>query len=156
MAENVQFLRGQLQEKEETVGNLCLELEAADERIKDLQVCMFDLQDSNAKYAVLVQEQEVRNRALEERLQQETADSMLNIYVHNKQLSQLIEARDAAVQAANDKSEGVKCGICCKPSASFAALVCEHVVCNECVSKISRCPYCRQDAVIIYKFKAWW
>jgi septal ring factor EnvC (AmiA/AmiB activator) len=141
------------------------DLDSADIRIRDLEVMVFDLQDSNSKYAL--NQQDLLTRAIRsEAARQDACQELItSMQVHTREMSLLMDHYDkertrhiAQLGQVNTPS----CLLCCESEeeTEFTVLEpCRHVVCSNCRLRINTCPFCRkeinQDSADV-TFKRWW
>jgi hypothetical protein len=48
-------------------------------------------------------------------------------------------------------TEGTDCQVCYTPSSHKLGLNCGHVMCEQCVHVIKKCPFCRQTITITHR-----
>lgn len=144
----IRLREGALADMQQKLHAAETEVEMADERIRDLQISMFDLQESNSNYAVSMQQKLLGEQNLRNHIRMLQEELLSFVHVHHKQMTMLKNERM--------EEQPVTCGICQEASETYDVLACKHAMCTVCARQLTECPYCRDEVDVVHSFVPWW
>ncbi len=145
---------------QQRIDDLLDDMEVADERVGRLEMSLIDLQESNSKYAVLLQDYLNQIARADVSLKRLSKDMIAIVSAHHRKIQILLNEREALLkrtQAAEDNGgNAAVCLICAGDASEYVVFSCKHAVCDRCSQKIEDCPVCRSRITCRVPVIKWW
>jgi uncharacterized coiled-coil DUF342 family protein len=125
-----------------------IELDAADIRVRDLEISNMDLQESNSTYAIKMQHSLATKAHMDSELYFLRFEAANSIERHIKEMFLIVSEKKKfqdesmilkmEINDLRHTSKIIQCNICVKENCkNFTALVCGHVICSECRNNVT-------------------